>query len=399
MDEKVLQILMIDDSEDDYILTRMALMEVKGQSFQIDWVFSFEEGLEALNKQAHDICLIDYRLGARDGLELVKTAFERQYKTPIIFMTGHGSETVAVEAMKLGVQDYLVKGQFNGSNLNRTINNAIEKVTLRHKINQQQKQLEQYQIRMMSELEQAQEAQLALLPQQLPEFPGVKIARKFMPMGRVGGDCYDILKLDEVSLGLLVADVTGHGITASLISFMISGLFKTLALQCEQTGETFTELNDALDGHITEDKFASAFYAIFDIPTQSLTYTSAGHPPMFLIRAQEQSVLPLSATNPLLGIYPKGELDYNEETLQLYPGDKLFLYTDGVIECHNTEGELFDEHELQKFLHANRSFSIDTLIEKVYHHLCDFTLKEVDMPFNDDLTFLGIEILELPPAY
>src|SRR5258706_480251 len=105
-----LKVLLVEDDEDDYILARGLFREIKGRPIDIQWVSTFDKGLAAMIANQHDICLVDYRLGARNGVELLREAVQRGCKAPVILLTGQGEHEVDIEAMKAGAADYLVKG-------------------------------------------------------------------------------------------------------------------------------------------------------------------------------------------------------------------------------------------------------------------------------------------------
>ena len=121
------KVLLIEDDEDDYILTREYMAEIKTASYHLDWVASYSAGLESIEKAQYDVYLVDYRLGERDGLDLLREAISRGCNAPIIILTGQGDHEVDVAAMSAGAADYLVKGQINAQVLERTIRYAIER--------------------------------------------------------------------------------------------------------------------------------------------------------------------------------------------------------------------------------------------------------------------------------
>jgi two-component sensor histidine kinase len=123
---KPIRVLLIDDDEDEFHLTRQLLDEVEGQRFSLDWVSRYEQGLEAIGRNAHDVYLLDYRLGARTGLELLREAIARGAQAPFILLTGKGDREVDLEAMRAGAADYVVKG-WNSALMERSIRYAIER--------------------------------------------------------------------------------------------------------------------------------------------------------------------------------------------------------------------------------------------------------------------------------
>jgi two-component system cell cycle sensor histidine kinase/response regulator CckA len=127
MDTDTLNVLLIDDREDTYLVTQELLSEISRQQVRLTWAGSYEAGWEALRSGDHDVCLLDYRLGERSGLDLLRQAVGSGCPSPIIFITGEGGHAVDVEAMKAGAADYLVKGRLDGFLLERSIRYAIER--------------------------------------------------------------------------------------------------------------------------------------------------------------------------------------------------------------------------------------------------------------------------------
>jgi PAS domain S-box-containing protein len=126
MESEKIKVLLIDDDEDDYIITRELLSEVRAGKYALDWASSYEEGLKVAGRGEHDVCLVDYRLGERTGVQLIREAREPRINIPMILLTGHGSPDVDVEAMQAGATDYLVKNETPAALLDRTIRYALE---------------------------------------------------------------------------------------------------------------------------------------------------------------------------------------------------------------------------------------------------------------------------------
>src|SRR5258706_417218 len=133
MKSETIKVLLIEDDEDDYILTRELLAEVKGDKYVLDWAPSYEEGLRAAGRGEHQVCLVDYRLGERSGVQLIREARESRLTIPMILLTGQGNHDVDVEAMQAGATDYMVKDDTPSALLERTIRYAIELHTVRRR--------------------------------------------------------------------------------------------------------------------------------------------------------------------------------------------------------------------------------------------------------------------------
>ncbi|MDY7001359.1 MAG: diguanylate cyclase [Thermodesulfobacteriota bacterium] len=126
MEHDFIRVLLVDDDEDDFILTRDLLAEAVGAYFDLEWAADYDAGLEAMGREEHDVYLIDYRLGERDGLELLRTAVAKGCGVPVIMLTGHGDRELDVAAMRAGAADFLVKGKIDISLLERSIRYAID---------------------------------------------------------------------------------------------------------------------------------------------------------------------------------------------------------------------------------------------------------------------------------
>jgi signal transduction histidine kinase len=124
--ERKIRVLLVEDDEDDYILVRDLLSEVPHAEYNVEWASSYDQGLRTIETPAHDVCLLDYRLGERNGIDLLYEAMGKGYRVPIIFLTGQGNYEVDMEAMKAGAADFLAKGEINGAMLDRSIRYSIE---------------------------------------------------------------------------------------------------------------------------------------------------------------------------------------------------------------------------------------------------------------------------------
>ncbi len=141
MEGRRLRILLVDDDEDDYLLVRNMLSEALASKHQLEWLSTYDAGLEAMKQGQHDVYLLDYRLDKRSGLELLQEAIERGCRAPIIFLTGHGDYEIDLEAMKSGAADYLLKDQINPVLLERSIRYAIERRRTEEALRASEKQL------------------------------------------------------------------------------------------------------------------------------------------------------------------------------------------------------------------------------------------------------------------
>ena len=158
MQNRRLDVLLVDDDPDDYVIVRDLLSEIEGLEVNLDWESSYEAGLEAIEREQHQVYLLDYRLGQRDGLELLKQAIKNGCKAPMIPSTGQGERAVDLEAMNAGADDYLLKDRVDSTTLERSIRYALERRRLLMEIEQRERELE---VRSLEQLSQPQATEVA----------------------------------------------------------------------------------------------------------------------------------------------------------------------------------------------------------------------------------------------
>jgi phosphoserine phosphatase RsbU/P len=193
------------------------------------------------------------------------------------------------------------------------------------------------------ELKRAREIQQALLPNTLPQIPGAQIAGAWQPARAVGGDYFDVIKLDDKRVGICVADVAGKGITAALLMANLQASFRALATADATPQSVCTKLNAFLCANTATGKFVTFFYAVLNMEDRTVTYENAGHCPGLLLRATGETES-LAGGGAVLGALP--DWAYANYNVQLRSGDKLLLTTDGISEAEDANLEEFGEARL-----------------------------------------------------
>lgn len=212
------------------------------------------------------------------------------------------------------------------------------------------------------QLDLARDIQRHLLPERTPEVPGCTIAAVNHPSSRVSGDYYDFLKLRDGSVGLVVADVAGKGMSASLLASNLQASLRALVGVIDDPGQLLATVNDALFESTAPERFATLFLAILAPDGRSLRYASAGHNPPLLLRADGAEEWLASGGAPL-GMVPGTQ--YPVGTLGLLPGDLLVAYTDGVVEAADAAGEEFGEAGLAASVHRDPDQQPDAVIARL----------------------------------
>lgn len=210
------------------------------------------------------------------------------------------------------------------------------------------------------ELDIARRIQMSLLPAEFPRNSRLKVAARYLPMTSVAGDLYDFIVAEEERATILVADVSGHGVPAALIASMVKLAAASQREHAAQPARLLSGMNAALVGN-TQTQFVTAACASFDLRERRLHYSAAAHPPILRLRggnvdAIEENGLMLAAFD---------FAAYEQKALELEPGDRLLMYTDGVVEAANRSGEFFGEARLSETLRAGAALSPDDAADAI----------------------------------
>jgi sigma-B regulation protein RsbU (phosphoserine phosphatase) len=231
----------------------------------------------------------------------------------------------------------------------------------------------------LKELKEAQQIQTRFFPKVAPEISNFRLTGMCEPCYEVGGDWYDYIKLPSGKIGVVLADVSGKGLSAAFLMSSARTIIRMLGVEEESPAELLKKVNRILVSDLPNARFITLVYAIIDSHTRSVILASAGHTPPVLSSRKEVSFLNINSGLPL-GIQ---EFNYTETTISMKKGEKLFLYSDGVTEAMNSKNELFDDHRLISCL-GNQEADINTIYKDVKKFISDNKQ-------SDDLTIVMIE--------
>lgn len=383
-----LNILVVDDSRIMLSLIR-SILSLQGAN--VIECHDGEDAIDVLNSgQEVDMVITDYIMPKKDGIALstyIRKELDRS-DLPIIILTSIGEPSVVLNALRAGANDYLTK-PFSRDELLARIKNHAQLIYFHRQLQLELKEREKREKAVKEELKQAKETQQTILPQRVPDIPSAKVYCKYQPMDLIGGDFYNIFELYGNKYGIMVADVTGHGVPAALISFMVSTIFQSSVKESESTDVVLRKTNDALHNKLQDGKFATMFYGVYDADARILKFTNAGHPDAFVVRSRTNEVYTLSSKGLFVGPFDSIVAGYEERSFQLEAGDKLLLYTDAILEVTNASNDQLGKNSLVNFIQENCCLPIDDLIEAIY----TFGLKfSADRSFGDDFTLIGMDI-------
>jgi sigma-B regulation protein RsbU (phosphoserine phosphatase) len=291
----------------------------------------------------------------------------------------HGDLLARFKKQKMGFEINVI-----GEIFNQTIESLRDQVSRAEAERVQKETLKR-------ELDIGQEIQRSILPLSRPLFPGVEIAARYLPATQVGGDFYDVFikktpKGEE--LVLTVADASGKGISACLYSLCLRSMLRSCCVAHDKVSVIMREANNLFCEDTEETGwFVTVFTAIFHPDTKRLTYTSCGHNPALLLRA-DGTVRSLSVQGMAMGVQHLEEIQ--EREVDLKSGDLVLLYTDGITEAHNPQSELFGISRLEEILRSLRGASSDEVVDEILRRVNSFRLS---MPQHDDITLMAVKVL------
>ena len=317
-----------------------------------------------------------------DGFEVcerLKAAPETR-EIPVIFLTGLTEATDEARGLEVGAVDYIRK----------PFSPAIVRARVRIHLllRESREQLNRQVVAINHELELARQIQLSILPSRPPAIPGLEIAARYSPMTAIAGDFYDYLVVDKNRLGILVADVSGHGAPSALIASMLRIAFAEQLAVAEDPPKVLSGLNAALCGKF-DHHFVTAAYAFIDTEKQILRYGGAGHPPVAFWSAADKRARAIEENGLVLAQFP--EETYTAVELKFGPGDRVVLYTDGVLECPSPEREAFGVERLLDSLGGNSGAPAERFVEELLDELSGWSGEPRGQNQHDDITVLAID--------
>jgi anti-anti-sigma factor len=403
------RILVVDDEEPLRKLLITALQRTKEYE-----IFEAADGLEAqkvLSMEPMDLVITDLVMPSMGGDVLMHWAKEHYPHLMWIILTGQGTMTDAMEAVRMGAFDFVLKGTDAVSTLLPRVRNAVQQYWQAQETQHLHARIEQQNVRLREQVARLDDAcqllsqqaetiqedffraagiQRALLPREPPMLDGVAVDAIYRPCDRVGGDLYDVVRLDDHRLGVCVADAAGHGVAAAMLAVVFKSRLRLTDPQTSaprQPQEVFEDLNE----HLVEEcraprMFVSAVYCLFDTATREATIASAGHPPA-LIHRSDGRIERIPRSGPALGLAPGAQFTQTRVTLQ--PGERVLFYTDGLFQTLHGKPSLTIER-ISEILAKEKLEGIDLL-----RKLLSIKAEGPEMRQEDDITLL---VLTLAPV-
>ena len=369
------RLVIADDQQ--HILDALQML-LQGCGFSTEAVTHPARVLRALESGQFDAVLMDLNYthdttGGKEGLDLVSRIRSMDSILPVVVMTAWSSVELAVEAMRRGASDFVQKPWDNHELLQKLEAQLSLARAQRHE-----------QRRRDEELREAREIQEKLLPRRLPEVAGYEMAAITRSLRVVGGDYYSVVRVSRRHTVLCIGDVAGKGTPAALLVSSLQAALKPLIYQGLMPRDLCQRLNRILCDVTPLGKFCSFFCAVLDSIDNRLTYCNAGHNPPLLIRA-DGTFTQLEAAGAVLGQFP--HWPYEQGELQIRNGDRLLLFTDGLVEACDAQDVPFGEHNLIRIARENHISSASDLMSL----LISAALRHSGDHFQDDASLLVLK--------
>jgi sigma-B regulation protein RsbU (phosphoserine phosphatase) len=329
-----------------------------------------------------DLILLDIMMPGMDGYEVCSRlkADPATSEIPVIFLTGQTSAEDETRGFEVGAVDYVHK----------PFSPAVVKARVRSHIllREARAQLASQLLALNTELEMARQIQLSILPHSIPKLTGLDIAAHYLPMTSVAGDFYDFIQIDDKHIGILIADVSGHGLPSALIASMLQVALSGQAGHATEPAKVLLGLNRALCGKFTQN-FVTATYVYVDLENNQMRYAGAGHPPMLQWRNSTGKTAQILENGLFLGMF--AEASYEALEFPLEPGDRYVLYTDGILEATNSAQEQFGADRLMSFIKNHNHLEAEPFSQTLLDDLAGWSNQTVDQGQQDDITLLVID--------
>ena len=381
------KILVVDDEPDlEPLMLQRMRRQIRGGRYQFVFAGNGVEALQRLNEDASiDMVLSDINMPQMDGLTLLDQIPDVSPNIRAVIISAYGDMKNIRTAMNRGAFDFVTK-PVDFEDLQVTIDR-----TLRH-LDEWREAVSSHDklVALENELDIASKIQQSILPGQFPTPPGFQVFANMEPARNVGGDFYDVIRLENGRMGLAIADVSGKGVPAALFMMSSRTLLKGTAIGGADPAEVLTQVNDLLCEQNEAAMFVTVLYAAYDPERGEFTYACGGHDPPLVVHADGSSTsLPLTG-GLALGVAPG--FQYGQRTVPVAPGDTLVLYTDGVTEAMNSGNEQFGLERLREIFAGAPPKSVREAIDSIFAAVSGFA---GDAPQFDDVTCLAVHRSEL----
>ncbi|HEY1582876.1 MAG TPA: SpoIIE family protein phosphatase [Chthoniobacterales bacterium] len=358
MRQKGDEILVIDD---DRASRRMLARALGEAGYDCREASSGLEALEMLHTEAPALLLLDFHMPGLNGAEVLARlradGDPAIAQLPAIMLTGDGGEESEVHCLEAGANDFVTK-PINLPVLRARIDTQLRLQSLRSQLQEQNDELEAWRKNLERDLAAARLTQQSLIPQKPPALPGWEVAAVYRPVIQVGGDIYGWLRISDRHMLFWIADATGHGAAAALLTTLAKLLFHHGSVEHARPAKIMEAVNNDFRSIFGARSFMTAMCVALDQETGRASVVGAGHPPLIVARTTGATELIASGAPPL-GLRDRSQ--FEETTIDLHNGDAFLLHTDGLYGQSKKQGEHWTPERLRILLSSPAGSAQDLL--------------------------------------
>lgn len=337
-------------ADDDATSRRLLVRILSGAGYSCTQASNGVETLASVHAESPSLLLLDFDMPGMDGAEVLKRLREDTdasiAQLPTIMLTGHAGEESEVLCLEAGADDFVTK-PINEAVLRARIETQLRLRSMRSQLQEQNDELEAWRGNLERDLAAARLTQQSLIPQKPPVLPGWDVAACYRPVIQVGGDIYGWLRMADGRTLFWIADATGHGASAALLTTLTKLLFHHGAAEHSNPAEIMEAVNNDFRSIFGARSFMTAMCVALDPATGRATVVGAGHPPLLVARSGGRTEAIPSSTPPL-GLVERSE--FLETNIDLEPGDAFLLYTDGLYDSGRDENPRLSSERLGEML-------------------------------------------------
>jgi len=378
------EILVVDD---DATSRRLLSRILSNAGFACREAADGTQALETLRAAVPSLLLLDFDMPGINGAEVLKRLRADPNpaiaQLPAIMLTGHGGEESEVRCLEAGADDFVTK-PINQAVLRARIETQLRLRTMRRQLQQQNDELEAWRINLERDLAAARLTQQSLIPQKPPPLPGWEVAACYRPVIQVGGDIYGWIRMTDSRTLFWIADATGHGASAALLTTLAKLLFHHGSVEHQRPAAIMHAVNNDFRSIFGARSFMTAMCVALEPTSGRATVVGAGHPPLLIAR-RDGSTEAISSSAPPLGLVERSE--FLETDVDLAPGDLFFLHTDGLYGSEHTKDARLTPQRLGQMLRPP-GMSAEALLARVIDQAMQ---GNGNRPLPDDVAAIAVK--------
>lgn len=378
MESEKVRILLIEDDPDDVWVMRTLLGDRWDGPFDLVHVELLSVGMRRCAEDMFDVVLLDLALPDSQGLQTFLTMHANAGGVPIVVLSGYDDEMTANKAVQAGAQDYLVKGQVSDNLLVRSIRYAIERSRRHHAEEALQDTSKEFLA--------AQEIQRHLFPDKAPQLAGFDLAGAVWPAKATAGDYYDFIPMLDGCIGVVVGDVSGHGLGPALLMASTRACLRTLVQTDSDVGKILTRANRVLASDADDLYFITLSMARLDPVARTFDYAGSGQRGYLLDKGDALTIL--DSTSLPLGVAPDMVVSV-APTITLESGSIVAFFTDGVVEAESPNHLRFGVDRTLDIIRGERSKPAQAIVDSLYRAIDKFCHHR---PQRDDITIVILKV-------